>query len=141
MFNLGLSRRIVDGNVGGFSQQMFDLSLCEPHKNWSLFRQLFIFVWKKPPKWVPLLPIILGSKKFLSTIKLNKPFGKKKYYINYGKLLTSRAVLKSRMVSLSLSIASRDLILSVSRATFNRWKLSFSLAKAVSRILAWDCSA
>ena len=55
--------------------------------------------------------------------------------------LASSAVRRSKMVSLSRSMASRDRMRSVSKATFKRWKFSFSLANAVSNIWAWDCSA
>ena len=108
--------------------------------------------YKHPPSVIPLLWVFDVDSSGKMKIKLVKPLS----------IPTSRAVLKSKMVSLSRSIASLDLkgitqlsferfpsfkfrvlylILSVSRVTFSRWKLSFSVAKAFSRMLDWDCSA
>ena len=67
-------------------------------------------------------------------------FSDLKHY-DFVVFLASSAVRRSKMVSLSRSMASRDRMRSVSKATFKRWKFSFSLANAVSNIWAWDCSA
>lgn len=83
--------RIVDGNVGGFSQKMFEL-----------IQTTLIFVWKKKSKKETMYclssfffkesPCLLSYWEArnphplygLELCKLNKPFWKKKYYVNYG---------------------------------------------------------